>query len=872
MENPWYARSIRPMLRSKKDNFIMSPRPSRSRRALHLALGLCLLVLPVCLLGGPPASAGPRTSIVIPFTPMNGHGGPLVQVRLNDRETATFLLDTGADGCVISDTLARKLGAPQAPVRGRFGVELVNEAGKRIQFVTIKKFQMGGGVFKDGSFIVMDHRDLFKLSEQGLDGLIGATLLEQFALLVDGPQHRLALISPGGLSDEDVRFMGFGGCPPLKLKSADNFFFQDAYSRDASFLVSLDLHNGSKKSRQDIIVDTGASDTSLSFGMARDLGLIATDKGGAQTLYGSYLSDIARVGTFNLGLLSLPNFTVSYPSMDEALLPPLLGEDVLASCICVFDFPKNKLYLKPVLPPLAPASGPLDKDHVDMGRLREAAHVPYPAYEKAWGSASSLEAVDTPARMAEKQKGLKGDNGDAEAYVKIGEMYDDDRQPAKARAAFEKAAGCYQARVKAAPKDAALLAKMAEALCRDGHMPEAEAAARSATVLAPQEPKAWIALGRVLHAESLHRLTGQDRAADIRDDFTEYQVLVARLLKDRPTPAAIADAKALAVQARAAFGKAVAVSPTDAAASQARADFLESGGLGLASPLRELRGERFNVLREMYPDAYFADVEQVARLKPDDPEALRDGAALDADIPASRGEKGMDDRETKFFHSLPRLYREAAQAKMDRLAVLGKSADAAKAAPALEALGEVQHVVLRDDVLAEATLRQALARDPARPRAVYVLARILTNDRRYADLEALLMDQLTRADTVQDRLLLARTLDKEGQAEEAQAQAQAAWKLRPDDSETNLCLAAVLLRRSGDDPLRLGQAGERLRAAASALGAHPGRAAAARYAVLQSIYLGLSGDPDAAEKEVLQVLDKNRTNTDARDVLAALVL
>lgn len=247
-------------------------------------------MLPFCLFGGPPAQAGPpapRATIVIPFTPMNGHGGPLVQVHLNDRETATFLLDTGAQGSSISDTLARKLGVPQTPARDRFGGEIVDGTGKRVQFVSIKKFQMDGGVFKDGPFLVMDHRDLFKLSEQGLDGLIGATLLEQFALLVDDPQHRLALISPGGLRDDEVKFMGFGDCPALKLKSADNFFFQDAFSRAASFLVSLDLHNGDKKMRQDLIVDTGAGDASLSAGAAKDLGLVATDKGGAQTWFQS---------------------------------------------------------------------------------------------------------------------------------------------------------------------------------------------------------------------------------------------------------------------------------------------------------------------------------------------------------------------------------------------------------------------------------------------------------------------------------------------------------------------------------------------------------------------------------------------------------
>ena len=468
-------------------------------------------VLFFCLPGVRIAHAGgptPRASIIIPFTPMNGHGGPLVQVRLNDRETATFLLDTGAETCLISDTLVRKLGLGQSPARDRFGREYTDGEGKPVRFVSVKKFQMGGGIFKDGSFIVTDHRDLFKLSEQGLDGLIGATLLEQFALLVDGPQHRLALISPGGLSDDEIKFMGFGACPPLKMKSENSFFFQDAFSRMASFLVSLDLHNGEKKSRLEMIVDTGAADTSLSFGAARDLGLTASDKSGTQTLYGSYLSNIARVNALGLGPLSLSNFPITYPSRDEALVPPLLGEDVLANCICVFDFPKNKLYLKPVLPPLATA-GPLDKAHVDRERLREAAHVPYPGYEKAWGAVSSLDAVDTSARIAAGEKALKGDSGDAEAYAKIAELYADDRQPDKAREAFSKAAECYAAQVKAAPKEASLLAKMAEVLCRAGRETEAEAAARRATVLAPQEPKSWIALGRVLHTESLLRLTGQ---------------------------------------------------------------------------------------------------------------------------------------------------------------------------------------------------------------------------------------------------------------------------------------------------------------------------------------------------------------------------
>ncbi len=46
----------------------------------------------------------------------------------------------------------------------------------------------------------------------------------------------------------------------------------------------------------------------------------------------------------------------------------------------------------------------------------------------------------------------------------------------------------------------------------------------------------------------------------------------------------------------------------------------------------------------------------------------------------------------------------------------------------------------------------------------------------------------------------------------------------------------------------------------------------AQYAVLHSIFLRLSGDPDAAEKQTLQGRDKYRTDTNVRDVLAALVL
>lgn len=823
-----------------------------------------------------------RVSVLIPFKPMRGHGGPLVQVRFNESVSGTFLVDTGATDCHITDSLAKKLGLRRAPVRDEAGHEYIADGYKNLYFAYVKQMQIGPLVLKDASFLVMDDRDRLGSDEEPIDGLIGTTVLAQFALILDAPQRRIVLISPGGLSDEEIRRIGFGGDPVVKMEKVERPF-KTAFDQSGSYVATVELRGENRSEREKFVVDTGADDLSLSYDAAKKLGLVPLDKSTASTFYGSFVTNLARVPAVDIGGLVLRDCPVSFPGDNEKIIEPLLGQTVLAYCVSLFDLPARKLYLKPVLPPLAPDPGtPPDPQRVNKARLREVAEIPDSGYFPAWDTGASRSGEkkpapdeiewDTPARIEALQKGMKNEPGDAERWIELGALYDDDGEKEKAREAFERAAALFREQSKAKPGDAGLLARLSLALGYADQDAEAEAVARQATALAPNEPRAWIALGWALHSRASRALTGESSAVDISNDLREYQALIARLRRDKPGPAVIGEVEALLKQAREQFDRAVAVAPQSSEAYAARAEFIENVGLGISAPLKEARGGSVNLYAEMYPPEYHADLEQAARFKPDDADVLREAALAAARIPVLRNEKNLDFRPSRFFGSLPKRYREAAQDKIKRLTELSKDPDKNKAARALEALGVVQRAVLRDDALAEATLRQALALDPTRARATHTLAWILTAKGRNAELADLLTARLSSADTVQNRLLLARTLGKLGQWDQAAGHLEAALKLRPDDYSTNIALAALSLRQSDSRPGAMAQAGNCLLKAQQALGNHPGPTRKREFALLTSIYLGLTGKPGPAKQKVLEVLNDDRSDTDAREILAALML
>ncbi|HEX7285260.1 MAG TPA: aspartyl protease family protein [Candidatus Angelobacter sp.] len=111
--------------------------------------------------------------------------GYSLQVKLNDRATASVMLDTGASGLTISRKLAEKMGAKKLSDRSLEGVG--NEAPLKGYEAWVDKVTIGELEFHDCHVFVTPKNN------PDFDGLIGTNVFEDYLVKVDLPAHRLFL-------------------------------------------------------------------------------------------------------------------------------------------------------------------------------------------------------------------------------------------------------------------------------------------------------------------------------------------------------------------------------------------------------------------------------------------------------------------------------------------------------------------------------------------------------------------------------------------------------------------------------------------------------------------------------------------------------
>ena len=117
----------------------------------------------------------------------------LVPVVLNGNQTATFLLDTGANITVMTSTLANRLGA-ERPVDGP-KVRLRMASGQDVEMSVIRLKSIGVGSARLENFVVALY-DLPTLPASPpitVDGLLGNDFVGQFTMTVDPRAGTLTL-------------------------------------------------------------------------------------------------------------------------------------------------------------------------------------------------------------------------------------------------------------------------------------------------------------------------------------------------------------------------------------------------------------------------------------------------------------------------------------------------------------------------------------------------------------------------------------------------------------------------------------------------------------------------------------------------------
>ena len=313
-----------------------------------------------------------HVSYTCPFTSLF-YGAPIVQAKINDTVTATFLIDTGSSTNVISQAIVDKLGlTPQVAPLTKDPSFL---EGKQATFVSPQKVLLGSLTLQGGAYIVMPAKTLATMTGGAVDGIISMQTLRYFAIDLDFPRHQMTLWFPNGLNDDAVKQAGFSDAStvPLLPSIPDAILYDPvkvAQSTEAYwrlwYSVPVQISDGSHISQQNLLLDTAGGVTIFPSEASR---LLTLQVQGTMPLskptYGSHRVNIVQAPTLQIGSLRLHNQTVEVFQDSTADGGPAgktaaLGLDILSGYRVLMDFGAKKMYFKPNIPQIK-IGAPQDK-------------------------------------------------------------------------------------------------------------------------------------------------------------------------------------------------------------------------------------------------------------------------------------------------------------------------------------------------------------------------------------------------------------------------------------------------------------------------------------------------------------------------------
>jgi predicted aspartyl protease len=273
-----------------------------------------------------------RATLDMGVLPMSGLF--TVTAKLDNGETPTFILDTGSRGCYISQELSRRLSLKAEQVKDASGqtVKLPLNDNRPAERVYLKRLILGKFAPTDVPMYVVPRAKLEGLVNAPVDGVIGMSILENFAVEIDVIGRKLTLHYPGTLTGEQLKSAGFADPSgvPLEIEKSDVY-------------VTLQV-NGLIEERCQL--DLGSQRTIISSGTARALRLERTETIFQLTARGATPTDIVKCNSLRVGGNTINNVVIGAltgsSKKDET---PLLGLDFLSKFHMLIDLPGKRLYL-----------------------------------------------------------------------------------------------------------------------------------------------------------------------------------------------------------------------------------------------------------------------------------------------------------------------------------------------------------------------------------------------------------------------------------------------------------------------------------------------------------------------------------------------
>jgi tetratricopeptide (TPR) repeat protein len=503
-------------------------------------------------------------------------------------------------------------------------------------------------------------------------------------------------------------------------------------------------------------------------------------------------------------------------------------------------------------------------------KLRKLIKLPTISFQSSWtfdaerGFILGSNEHDVSNRVAALRLELKHDDSDAECYLRIGELYSTINHGDSARSSFARAASLFRHRVELQPDDPSLLAGFGRALQHVGKSSEAESVLRKAVRIAPKESKCWLALGRFLDAGAHQALI-----APAPDDDTQ-----SPSSSDKISPAQMARAQKWMDEAGHCFDQAVATTPDDTEAYFRRAVHRSLHNMML-NEIRLASGEQkqdVDLLTDYFSPDGLADLQRASRLDAKNYRLI--GNTILYEIYTACARKGQVNWREFSWNSLPDKSQRSIREQLARLQNLADSPDPQIAAGALEVLGVIQGPVLHESRTSLADLRRAVVLDPSRDQAWELIASSLAQSQHYDELLSIAENRIQQNDNTRNRIILAKAYEKLKRWDEAEEEIQLAIKDSPDDFVLNLGLGALLLKRSQTDSSLLSDADGWLSHAQEILKKLPpterNRQQIVELTLTRSIYFALSDEVETARVWAKSVLDQDKDNKMAQEILSAI--
>jgi tetratricopeptide (TPR) repeat protein len=501
---------------------------------------------------------------------------------------------------------------------------------------------------------------------------------------------------------------------------------------------------------------------------------------------------------------------------------------------------------------------------VGKDRLRKLVKLPTITFQADWtfdperGFELGSQAQDVRTQIVDLQSGLKGDVSDAADEEKLGELYETIGDVQNAQKSWTLASELYRMRAESQSDDGVLLTGFGLSLEGAGKSAEAESVLRRAVQVAPGEWRCRVALGRFLDREARQSVL-EGASADAETG--------------KPAADDVSLAQTRMDEAGECFDRAVNLAPTEPEVWFRR---------GMHRCLRQmvLNQIRFakggdDSLTDIFDGCFspesLADLQHAARLSPEDYQLIGATALFEIYSITDRKVRAA----TPFsWDSLPEKTQASLRGAVTRLENLAQSPNPRTAAGALEVLGILEGPVLHEPNRCIASLRQALAIQPTREHAWEVLVATLAQGRRYDELLATCENQVKQTNSARTHLLLAKAYEKLKQWDDSEVAARMAASEDGDDFSADLSLAALLLKRSGDDDSALSEADEWLKRSEAVLNRTPpalrGRDQVIDLTLTRGIYYALTGEMDTAREFVKTVIQRDKDNKFAHDILSAM--